>query len=244
MDPLYVKCLAELIGTMILILLGDGVCANVALKKTGGNNSGLIVIASGWAFAVYVAASITGPVSGAHLNPALTLGLAFAGSFEWPMVVPYIIAQMIGAFLGAVLVYVQYKDHFDSTPDGPTKRGVFCTGPSIRNYPRNVISEIFGTFILVFAILYISSGEGLGSVGTIPVAIVIWSIGVSLGGTTGYAINPARDLGPRIAHAILPIKDKGDSDWGYSWVPVVGPVLGGLLAGGLYLILNPYFNAA
>ncbi|MDR2122495.1 MAG: aquaporin family protein [Flavobacteriaceae bacterium] len=242
MDLLYVKCLAELIGTMILILLGNGVCANVALKKTGGNNSGLIVIASGWAFAVYVAASITSPISGAHLNPALTIGLAFAGNFEWSMVVPYIISQMIGAFLGAVLMYVHYKDHFDATPDGPTKRGVFCTAPSIRNYPRNVLSEIIGTFVLVFFLLYFTSGEGLGSVGTVPVAILIWAIGVSLGGTTGYAINPARDLGPRIAHALLPIKDKGDSDWGYSWVPVIGPVIGGIIAGGLYVILQPYFS--
>jgi glycerol uptake facilitator protein len=243
MDPLlYVKCLAELIGTMILILLGDGVCANVALKKTGGNNSGLIVIASGWAFAVYVAASITGPVSGAHLNPALTIGLAFAGNFAWAMVLPYIISQMTGAFLGAVLVYIQYKDHFDATPDGATKRGVFCTAPAIRNYPRNLISEIIGTFVLVFALLYFSSGEGLGSVGTVPVAILIWSIGVSLGGTTGYAINPARDLGPRIAHAILPIKDKADNDWGYSWIPVAGPIIGGLIAGGVYLLLQPCFS--
>ncbi len=242
MDTLYVKCLAEFLGTMILIFLGDGVCANVALKKTGGNSSGLIVIASGWAFAVFIAAAIMGPFSGAHLNPALTIGLAFAGNFDWSMVVPYIISQMLGAFVGAILVYIQYKDHFDATEEAATKRGVFCTAPSIRNYPRNLISEIFGTFILVFVLLYMTSGQGLGAVGTIPVAILIWSIGVSLGGTTGYAINPARDLGPRIAHALLPIKGKGDSDWGYSWIPVIGPIIGGLLAGGLYLVTHPCFS--
>jgi len=241
MEPLYVKCIAEIIGTMILILLGDGVCANVALKKTGGNSSGLIVIASGWAFAVFVAAAVTGAVSGAHLNPALTIGLALSGKFSWAMVIPYIISQMTGAFLGACLVYVQYKDHFDATDDPAIKKGVFCTAPSIRNYPRNLISEIIGTFILVFAILYIIPG-GTGGLGTVPVAILIWSIGVSLGGTTGYAINPARDLGPRIAHALLPIKGKGGSDWEYSWIPVIGPIIGAVIAALLYLATYPYFS--
>lgn len=222
--------LAEIIGTMILIILGDGVVANVVLKKTKGENSGLIVIASGWAFAVMIPAFIFGGISGAHFNPALTLGLAAIGKFAWAEVPTYIAGQFIGAILGAVVVWLHYLPHWAATEDKGAKLAVFSTGPAIRNTFANCMSEFIGTFILVFGILGLGEVNMAPGLGTVAVGFLIWVIGVSLGGTTGYAINPARDLGPRIAHAILPIAGKGDSDWGYAWIPVVAPILGALVA--------------
>ncbi len=237
--------IAELIGTMLLILLGDGVVANVVLKDTKGNNSGWIVITTAWGLAVFVGVVVAGPYSGAHLNPALTLGLAIAGKFAWSSVPAYIAAQFLGAMLGAFLVWLMHKDHFDRTEDSASKRAVFCTAPAIRNTPINFISEVIGTFVLVFTVFYITGAEitpshqsiGLGSLGAIPAAFLVWVIGLSLGGTTGYAINPARDLGPRIMHALLPIKAKNGSDWSYSWIPVIGPVTGAAIAAVLYCLL-------
>ncbi len=238
--------IAEIIGTFLLILLGCGVNANVSLAKTYGSGSGWIVITTGWAIAVYVGVVVSAPYSGAHLNPAVTAGLAMAGKFSWSDVPLYILAQFIGAILGAFLVWLINKDHFDATSDGNTKRGVFCNTPAIPNVPINILNEIVGTFVLVFTVLYFSDATikdtnttiGLGSLGALPVALLVWGIGLSLGGTTGYAINPARDLGPRIVHALAPIKDKGSNGWAYSWIPVVGPILGGLLAAGLFLVLQ------
>lgn len=226
--------IAEIIGTALLILLGEGVVANVVLNKTIGNNSGWIVITAGWALAVYVAVVVTGPYSGAHINPAVSIGLAIAGKFPWESVPTYILAQMIGAMLGASTVWLMYKDHFDATKDGDSKKAVFCTAPAIRNLFSNLFCEIVGTFVLIFTILYFTNASiddtqtmiGLGSLGALPVAFLVWAIGLSLGGTTGYAINPARDLGPRMMHAILPIKDKSPNDWGYAWIPVIGPIIG------------------
>lgn len=226
--------LFEFIGTAILILFGAGVCANVSLKKTLGNGAGWGVIAFGWGFAVFVAAFISAPYSGAHLNPAVTIGLALAGSFDGS-VAGYIVAQVLGAILGASLVFLMYKPHFDAEENPDAKKGVFCTGPAIRAYFYNFMSEVIGTFILVFGILMVRGAEISGP---LPVSLLIVAIGMSLGGTTGYAINPARDLGPRIAHAILPIKGKRDSDWGYAWIPVLGPTVGAALGAGLFLIVN------
>lgn len=226
--------LFEFIGTAILILFGAGVCANVSLKKTLGNGAGWGVIAFGWGFAVFVAAFISAPYSGAHLNPAVTIGLALAGGFEGS-VVGYIVAQILGAILGASLVFLMYKPHFDAEENPDAKKGVFCTGPAIRAYFYNFMSEVIGTFILVFGILMVRGAE---IAGPLPVSLLIVAIGMSLGGTTGYAINPARDLGPRIAHAILPIKGKRDSDWEYSWIPVLGPSVGAILAAGLFMIVS------
>lgn len=238
--------IAEIIGTFLLILLGCGVNANVSLAKTYGNSSGWIVITTGWAIAVYVGVVVSAPYSGAHLNPAVTVGLAASEKFSWDVVPMYILAQFIGAMLGAFFVWLTHKDHFNDTKDGGTKRGVFCNAPAIPNIPINLLNEILGTFVLVFTILYFSDAVitntntviGLGSLGALPVAFLVWGIGLSLGGTTGYAINPARDLGPRIIHALVPIKDKDSNEWGYSWIPVVGPILGGLVAAGLFLILQ------
>jgi len=237
---------AELIGTMLLILLGDGVVANVLLNDTKGNNSGWIVITAAWGLAVFVGVVVAGPYSGAHLNPAVTIGLAIAGKFPWTSVLPYIAAQMIGAFIGALLVWLMYYNHFqrDNKPDAILS--VFCTGPAIRNYVSNIASEIIGAFVLIFTVFYIVGAQitpsktpiGLGSVGALPVALLVWVIGLSLGGTTGYAINPARDLGPRIIHFIVPIKNKGTSDWAYSWIPVIGPIAGAAIAALLYLQLK------
>lgn len=222
--------IAEVIGTMILILLGNGVVANVVLGKTKGNSSGWIVITTGWAMAVFSAVYITGWIGGAHLNPAVTIGLAVAGQFAWSQVPGYIIAQMVGAFLGAVLVFLAYYQHWGATPDPGAKLAVHSTGPAIRNPVWNLITEIIGTFMLVFGVFAIgASGTNL-ILGPLVVAFLVWGIGLSLGGPTGYAINPARDLGPRIAHAILPIPGKGSSDWGYSWIPVVGPIIGAVIA--------------
>lgn len=239
--------IAEVIGTMLLILLGNGVVANVVLKETKGNNSGWIVISTAWALAVFVGVQVAGPISGAHLNPAVTIGLAVAGKFSWDLVPTYIAAQMIGAGLGAFLVWLVYKDHFAVTEDEGGKLACFSTGPAIRKPLSNFISETIGTFVLVFVIFYFADPSlslhndttakiGLGSIGALPVAFLVWAIGLSLGGTTGYAINPARDLGPRIMHSILPIK--GSSDWGYAWIPVAGPIFGAILAALLYGALN------
>ena len=236
------KCVFEWLGTMVLILLGDGVCAGNSLNKTKGQGGGWIVITLAWGFAVMSGVFIAGPYSGAHLNPAVTLGLAIAGSFPWSDVCGYIIAQMLGGFCGAVLVWLFYKDHYDATPDGDTKLGTFCTMPAIPNKARNFFCEFVGTWLLVFVILMFATKEntpavGMGSLGAFPVTALIMAIGMSLGGTTGYAINPARDFGPRCAHALLPMKDKRDSGWGYSWIPVLAPLCGGAFAALTFLLL-------
>ena len=223
--------LGELIGTALLILLGGGVCAGVSLKKSFAKDSGWIVITMGWGLAVAVAAYAVGSISGAHLNPALTIGLAFKGAFPWSDVPGYIAAQMIGAIIGAVLVYLHYLPHWKETEDPGTKLGVFATGPAIPNTFTNLLSEMIGTFVLVFGILAIGANKFADGLNPFIVGFLIVSIGLSLGGTTGYAINPARDLGPRIAHFFLPIAGKGGSNWKYAWIPVVGPILGGSLAG-------------
>ncbi|MDE6458804.1 MAG: aquaporin family protein [Muribaculum sp.] len=237
---LLVQCIFEFLGTLVMILLGCGVCACVSLRKSKGEGGGWIVVTLAWGLAVMCGVFIAGPFSGAHLNPAVTLGLAAASKFPWSWTVPFVISQMLGAITGAVLVYVFYKDHFDATDDPAVKLGVFATAPAIRNHQRNLISEIVGTIVLVLVILFIgddsnSSQVGLGTIGALPVSLLVVVIGMSLGGTTGYAINPARDLGPRIAHCILPIKGKGQSDWSYSWVPVFGPLIGGMLAAMIYV---------
>lgn len=241
-DVVFTKSLFEFIGTAILVLFGDGVVASNILKKSKGENGGWVVVTIAWGLAVMLGVFISGPYSGAHLNPAVTLGLAAAGTFSWSLVVPYIVAQMLGGFMGAVLVYLYYKDHYDATDDPAAKLATFCTAPAIRNYGRNLFSEIVGTFMLVFVILALSidgntSEVGMGALGAFPVAMLIIALGMSLGGTTGYAINPARDLAPRIAHAILPIEGKGSNDWEYSWVPVVGPIIGGFIAAALYCLI-------
>lgn len=239
---LLTKCLFELLGTFVLILLGDGVVACTTLKKSKGLGGGWAVITLGWGFAVMCGVFIAGPYSGAHLNPAVTLGLAVAGQFDWAAVLPYIAAQMLGGFLGALAVYLFYKDHFDETPDPDTKLGVFCTMPAIRNSWRNFFCEALATWLLVFTIMmFATKGNtpviGMGSLGAFPVTCLIMAIGMSLGGATGYAINPARDLGPRIAHALLPIKDKRDSGWSYSWIPVAGPLVGCLVAAACFALI-------
>lgn len=239
---LLTKCIFEFVGTLVLILLGDGVCCATSLNKSKAQGAGWVVVTLGWGLAVMCGVFIAGPYSGAHLNPAVTLGFAIAGQFEWCAVLPYIAAQMLGGFAGAVLVYMFYKDHFDATEDAGTKLGVFCTMPAIMNKDRNFFCEIVASWLLVFVILALGNKEnlpevGMGELGAFPVTMLIMSIGMSLGATTGYAINPARDLAPRIAHAILPIKGKGSSGWGYSWVPVAGPVVGGLLAALTYMLV-------
>ena len=237
---LFAKCIFEFIGTLVLILLGDGVCCATSLSKSKANGAGWVVITLGWGLAVMCGVFIAGPYSGAHLNPAVTLGFALAGQFEWAAVLPYIAAQMLGGFAGAVAVYLFYKDHFDATEDPDANLGVFCTMPAIMNKGRNFFCEFLASWLLVFVILVLGNKEnlpevGMGELGAFPVTMLIMAIGMSLGGTTGYAINPARDLAPRIAHAILPIKDKRDSGWGYSWVPVAGPICGGLFAALTYI---------
>jgi glycerol uptake facilitator protein len=244
---------AEFIGTALLVLLGNGVVANVLLHNTKGHGAGWIVISFGWAMGVFVAVFCVGDVSGAHINPAVSIGLAAAGAFSWVQVPGYVAAQMAGGILGAILVYLFYKDHYGPTQDAGLKLATFSTGPQIRSVSSNLFSEIVGTFVLVFAVLSMAAPEvvfedeiaglsagqiGLGAIGALPVGLLVLAIGLSLGGTTGYAINPARDLGPRIAHAILPIPGKGDSDWGYSWIPVLGPIAGGVLAGVVHVALN------
>lgn len=224
--------IAELVGTALLILLGNGVVANVVLNKTKGNSSGLIVITFGWAIAVFVAVYAVSKFSNAHLNPAVTIADA-VNTGEWGHVATYIPAQLLGAMLGATLAWLAYKQHFDETADAGAKLACFCTGPAIKNPVYNFITEMIGTFVLIFGILMMGNNDktvSLGALEALPVALLVLGIGVSLGGPTGYAINPARDLGPRIMHAILPIKGKGSSDWNYSWIPVVGPITGAVLA--------------
>lgn len=238
---MWTQYLYELIGTLVLVLFGDGVVACVSLNKSKGQGGGWVVVTLAWGFAVMCGVFIAGPVSGAHLNPAVTLGLAVAGSFPWAGVLGYIVAQMIGGFLGGLLVYAFYKDHFDVTEDSATRLGVFCTAPAIRNLGRNLFCEIVATFILVFVILeFATKGNtpmiGLGSLGAFPVTCLIMALGMSLGGTTGYAMNPARDLAPRCAHAV--IFRGSSSDWGYSWVPVAGPIIGGVLAALAFVVLQ------
>lgn len=237
---------AEFVGTMILVLLGNGVCANVNLKKTFGNNGGWIVITTGWAMAVTFAVYLVNAHSGAHLNPAVTIGLAAIGKFGWMKVGGYIGAQMAGGVVGATLVWLSYLPHWKETSDTGSIRGCFCNTPAIPNTFANLITEIIGTFVLVLGVLAILTPENLVpnsgfKEGLSPclVGLMIWSVGLSLGGATGYAINPARDLGPRIAHAILPITGKGNSGWGYSWIPVVGPVVGGVIAAFFYQAIWP-----
>lgn len=239
--------IAEFIGTALLITLGSGVVANVVLNKTKGFDAGWMVITTAWALGVFVGVVVAGPYSGAHLNPAVSLALAIAGDFEWSMVPHYVVAQVLGAMFGSGVAWLVYKDHFDATDDPGLKFAPFGTTPAIRNLPSNFLSEIVGTLVLILVILYstdpvIDDGNdtpiGLGSLGALPVAFLVWVIGLALGGTTGYAINPARDFGPRLMHQLLPIKGKGESDWSYSWVPVLGPLLGASLAAGIYILLS------
>ena len=230
--------IAEFLGTMLLIILGDGVVANVTLNKSGMKGAGSIQITLAWGLAVMVPAFIFGAASGAHFNPALTIALALDGSMSWALVPGYILAQFAGSILGAVIVYLMFKDQFDATEDPGTKLGVFSTGPSIPNLPRNIFCEAVATFVLVFAIKGIGQVDGIaGGLSNLLVFGIIVSIGMSLGGLTGYALNPARDIGPRIAHAFLPIKGKGSSNWGYAIVPLVGPVIGAIVAVLLYGII-------
>lgn len=229
--------LGEIIGTMILILFGCGVVGGVVLNKSKAQDSGWIVITFGWGFAVAFAVYVVGKYSGAHLNPAVTLGLAFSGVFPWTQVPMYIAAQMIGAFIGACVVYLHYLPHWEETEDGDAKLAVFSTGPAIPNTFANLISEVIGTTLLVFGLLGIGANKFSEGLNPLIVGFYIVAIGLSFGGTTGYAINPARDLGPRIAHFLLPIAGKRDSDWSYAWIPVVGPVIGGFLGALLYKLL-------
>lgn len=238
--------IAEIIGTALLITLGGGVVANVVLKETKGNSSGWIVITTGWALAVYVGVVVASPYSGAHLNPAVSLALAIAGKFPWGDLPIFIVAQLLGAMIGAVMVWLAYKNHFDVTKEKGFKIVVFCTAPAIRNPVYNLLSEIIATFVFMLTILYFTDATltdtktvvGLGSLGALPVAFLVWAIGLSMGGTTGYAINPARDLGPRIVHALLPLKEKDSNDWGYAWIPIVGPLVGAAAAAFLMLLLS------
>ena len=223
--------LAEITGTALLMILGGGVVANVVLDKTKGNNGGLIAITFGWAVGVFTGVYAAAAASGGHLNPAVTIGLAVEGSFDWALVPSYILAQFIGAMLGALIVWASYRQHFNATQDANAKLAVFCTAPAIRSAEHNFITELVGTFILVLGALLLSKPEmKLGALDALPIALLVLGIGLSLGGPTGYAINPARDLGPRIIHALLPIKNKRDSDWNYAWIPVVAPIAGGVLA--------------
>lgn len=246
--------LGEIVGTAILILLGNGVVANVVLGKTKGQASGWIVITTGWGLAVAMAVYVAGWISGAHINPAVTVGLAAGGELEWWLLPHYLIGQMIGGFIGAVLVYLVYLSHWNETQEPGLKLAAFSTAPAIRSHGRNFLTEAVGTFLLVFAIMMIvvGGGEAFGetagvdlrqawTAGTWPLVVgfLVWAIGLSLGGPTGYAINPARDLAPRLAHAVLPIPGKGGSDWRYSWVPIAGPLVGGAIGGVLYLLVSP-----
>jgi len=236
--------IAEVFGTGLLVLLGDGVVAGVLLAKSKSQNAGWIVITAAWAFAVFVGVVVAGPISGAHLNPAVTIGLATIGTFPWSSVPGYIAAQVAGGFLGAVVVWLAYLPHWEATPDPAAKLAVFSTAPAIRKPMANLVTEIIGTFVLVLGILAVLSPANLtqGSdwsrgLGPLLVGAIVWSIGISLGGPTGYAINPARDLGPRIAHAVLPLPAKGGSDWNYAWVPIVGPIIGGVLGALCYQLI-------
>jgi glycerol uptake facilitator protein len=235
---------AEYIGTMLLILLGNGVVANVVLSDTKGHNGGWIVITTGWGLAVFTGVLVSGPYSGGHLNPAVTLAMAISGKFAWSSVLPYMLAQMLGALTGAFLVWIVYRDHFNRTTEPGLQLAAFSTSPAIYNPVINILSEAVGTFVLIYVVFYITGAEitnshtmiGLGSVGALPVALLVWVIGLSLGGNTGYAINPARDLAPRIMHTVLPMKGKGKSNWSYAWIPVVGPFIGGAVGALVYLV--------
>ena len=231
--------IGEFIGTMLLIIMGDGVVANVVLNKTKGNNGGWIVITFGWALAVFLGVYVSTSLGGSgHLNPAVTIAMTVFDNFDSKLLPVYILAQFAGAISGAIIVWLAYKQHFDSTDDKDGKLAVFCNAPAIRGYGYNLITEIIGTFVLVFGAMAMSKpASTLGTLDALPVGLLILGIGLSLGGPTGYAINPARDLGPRIVHFILPIKNKRDSDWGYSWIPVVGPIIGGLLAAYLFKLI-------
>jgi glycerol uptake facilitator protein len=244
--------LAEFIGTALLVLFGNGVVANVVLARTKGNNGGWIVITAGWGLAVFIGAFCSAPFSGAHLNPAVTVAMALAGKLETAKVAGYIIAQMLGGIAGGAVVFFFYREHFRATQDADAKLASFCTAPNIRNIPQALFCEVVGTFCLILPIFLMTDVKfkwpvgteptnvvvGLGSLGLIPVGMLVFAIGLSLGGTTGYAINPARDLGPRLAHAFLPVPGKRDSDWSYAWVPVVGPLVGAALAAGLQALLH------
>ncbi|MDZ4709367.1 MAG: MIP/aquaporin family protein [Saprospiraceae bacterium] len=230
---------AECIGTAILIIMGNGVVANVCLQRTYGNQSGWIVITFGWSIAVFIGVLVAAPHSGAHLNPAVSLAMAMLGKISWGLAVNYMIAQLMGAMIGATMVYLVYRDHYNATTDRGAKLATFCTAPAIKNPINNLLMEAVGTFVLIFAVLHMVSPDyKLGALDALPVALTVLGIGLSLGGATGYAINPARDLGPRIMHALLPIADKKDSEWSYSWVPILGPVLGAIASAGLYGLLH------
>lgn len=230
--------LAELIGTAVLIIIGNGVVANVVLPKTKGHGGGLLAICFGWALAVFIAVYMTGSVSGAHLNSAVTIALAVAGKFSWSDVPLYLTAQLLGAMLGAFFVWLTYRQHFDVSEDASMKLASFCTGPSISNPLQNLLTETIATAVFILGVLFITKADAsLGSLDALPVALLVMGIGLGLGGPTGWAINPARDLGPRIMHALLPIKNKGGSNWSYSWVPVLGPVIGACLAVFVYQLL-------
>jgi len=231
--------MSEFIGTAVLLTLGDGVVANVVLMKTKGYSGGLISITFGWAIAVFTGVLIAAKDSGAHLNPAVTLALASVGKLAWSQVPIYIAAQLLGAMAGALLVWLSYRQHFNETTDADAKLAVFCTAPSIRNWRYNFMTETIGTFIFMLAVLYIiPPSNSLGALDALPVSLVVLGIGLSLGGPTGYAINPARDLGPRIMHTVLPIKNKRNSDWTYSWIPVVAPIIGALIAAYVFWMLH------
>jgi len=231
--------LGELIGTALMILLGNGVVANVLLKKTKGNGGGLIVITFGWAIAVFMGVFVSAAHSGAHLNPAITIALALLGKFSWSLVAWYILAQLLGAMLGAFLVWVVYLPHFNATDDADLQLACFSTAPAIPNKLQNLTVEIIGTFVLVFTVLSIAApASSLGALDALPVTFIVLGIGLSLGGPTGYAINPARDLGPRIIHSLVPINGKRSANWNYSWIPILGPIMGAALAAGLYSLLN------
>lgn len=239
--------LAEFIGTFLLLLLGSGVVANMLLPKTKGNGGGIMEISTAWALAVFCGVVVAGPYSGAHLNPAVTIGLGITGKFEWALAPGYILAQILGAMLGVGLAWLMYKDHYEAEKDKGIIAGPFGTSPAIRNFKLNFLSELLGTFVLILVILYnkgVNMGDevatpiGMGSLGAIPVAFLVWAIGLGLGGTTGYAINPARDFGPRLMHQLLPIKGKGSSDWGYAWVPILGPIAGAALAAGVFMVVG------
>lgn len=231
------QIMGEFIGTLVLILLGDGVCAAVNLNKSKAQASGWIVIAMGWGMAVMMGAYISGFMGPAHLNPAVTLAMAMNGSIAYSLVIPFIVAQMAGAFVGAALVWLAYLPHWEATNDQAAILGTFATGPAIRKYPANLITEIIGTFVLVLGLLAFTQTEFAAGTNIFAVAGLIIALGLSLGGPTGYAINPARDLGPRLAHAVLPIANKGTSDWQYAWVPVVGPMIGGIIAYGVFQLM-------
>jgi glycerol uptake facilitator protein len=235
MNPFF----GEFFGTAIILLMGGGVVANVSLDKTNGNKSGWIVITFGWAIGVFTGVLFAAPISGAHLNPAVTLALVLVHKFSPDLMFPYMTAQLLGAMFGVGMVWLAYKKHFDETKDSNAKLAVFCTAPNIRNYWYNILTELIGTHVLTMAVLYMAVPEvGLGALNALPVALVVLGIGLSLGGPTGYAINPARDLGPRIMHYFLPIPNKRDSDWKYAWVPILGPLAGAVSASVLFLILK------